>query len=733
MSKKISELPIVGSVGGTDITPVVQGGVTYSATLAQIAALASGGVTSVAGKTGVVTLVTADVAESTNLYYTDVRARLAHSATAPVAYDNTTGIISMAQSSTSVDGYLSAVDWTTFNGKASLASPAFTGVPTAPTAGVGTNTTQLATTAFVLSQGFSGASGSIPFAHASSTTAQTSATTTYVTAISTTITVTASSAPVQAIASGVFTVTTAVPTVMKVRVSINGVAGQEQLVSLTALTTNFTVTTQYISTALAAGTYTILFEFARNSGTGTVNFFEGTLDAIALQGANSNGITALTGLGLSAGPGSGSQAITGTLTMAGGGTNASLTAANGAIPYSTATALALLAPGTAGQVLRSGGAGAPTWTAQTYPASTTINQIMYSSAANVVTGLATANTGALVTSSTGVPSIVVGAASRVLRSNGTTVSFAQVVLTTDVTGTLPFAQGGTGATAFSNQRIPFSNGTIFTSDGNFIYDTTNVRFTVGGSGTARIGAVVASGSTVAMQAYSTGTNNAFQALNQAAYTVSLTSRQNNAVTGASIGMEFGRGTLATPLQALNGDQVGVIAAQAYTGTQTAPGYTGSISFILTEDAINTASGGEIVLATTPNTTLLPVERFRIKNSGETVFVNSHLRSTQTTAPTIAADAGAGTGASASVANATDVAGQITLTTGTLGISTGSYATVTFNKVYAVAPIVVLTPAGSTLSTSVYVTATTTGFSVSFAVAGGISTTYLMNYHIIETQ
>jgi len=37
--------------------------------------------------------------------------------------------------------------------KANLASPAFTGTPTAPTAGLGTNTTQLATTAFVLANG----------------------------------------------------------------------------------------------------------------------------------------------------------------------------------------------------------------------------------------------------------------------------------------------------------------------------------------------------------------------------------------------------------------------------------------------------------------------------------------------------------------------------------------------------------------------------------------------------
>jgi len=44
---------------------------------------------------------------------------------------------------------------TTVNGAvpASLASPALTGTPTAPTATVGTNTTQIATTAFVLANG----------------------------------------------------------------------------------------------------------------------------------------------------------------------------------------------------------------------------------------------------------------------------------------------------------------------------------------------------------------------------------------------------------------------------------------------------------------------------------------------------------------------------------------------------------------------------------------------------
>lgn len=71
------------------------------------------------------------------------------------------------------------------------------------------------------------------------------------------------------------------------------------------------------------------------------------------------------------------------LSLALGGTNASLTAANGAIPYSTATALALLAPGTSGQLLQSGGAGAPAWTTATYPATAgTANNVIKSDGTN---------------------------------------------------------------------------------------------------------------------------------------------------------------------------------------------------------------------------------------------------------------------------------------------------------------------------------------------------------------
>ena len=101
-----------------------------------------------------------------------------------------------------------------------------------------------------------------------------------------------------------------------------------------------------------------------------------------------------------------SQLPTLPLSLANGGTNANLTAANGGIFYSTATAGSILAPtATANQVLMSGSNTTPAWSTAVYPATTTVNQILYSSSANVIAGLSTANNGILVTSAGGVPSI----------------------------------------------------------------------------------------------------------------------------------------------------------------------------------------------------------------------------------------------------------------------------------------------------------------------------------------
>lgn len=108
-------------------------------------------------------------------------------------------------------------------------------------------------------------------------------------------------------------------------------------------------------------------------------------------------------------------------TLANGGTQAALTASNGGIFYSTASAGAILAgTATASQILLSGFSTTPAWSTATYPATTTVNQLIYSSSANVIGGLATANSGTLVTSGAGVPSIQALTAGQILI--GTTAS-----------------------------------------------------------------------------------------------------------------------------------------------------------------------------------------------------------------------------------------------------------------------------------------------------------------------
>ena len=60
---------------------------------------------------------TGNLAEGSNLYYTDARARAAHSASAPLVYNSTSGAFSITQASGSSNGYLTLADWSTFNSK----------------------------------------------------------------------------------------------------------------------------------------------------------------------------------------------------------------------------------------------------------------------------------------------------------------------------------------------------------------------------------------------------------------------------------------------------------------------------------------------------------------------------------------------------------------------------------------------------------------------------------------
>jgi hypothetical protein len=121
---------------------------------------AAGGVTTFMGRSGAVTLTTADITAAGGAVlagpaFTGVP-------TAPTAAPGTSTTqlattafvtLAVAASVLSFNGRSGAVTLTSADisaaGGALLSGPAFTGVPTAPTATAGTNTTQLATTAFV--------------------------------------------------------------------------------------------------------------------------------------------------------------------------------------------------------------------------------------------------------------------------------------------------------------------------------------------------------------------------------------------------------------------------------------------------------------------------------------------------------------------------------------------------------------------------------------------------------
>lgn len=87
--------------------------------------------------------------------------------------------------------------------------------------------------------------------------------------------------------------------------------------------------------------------------------------------------------------GAGADLAYGVLGLSGGGSAANLTASNGGIVYSTASAMAILSgTATAGQIVRSGASAAPTWSTATYPATAAAGTILNAGSANVLSATA---------------------------------------------------------------------------------------------------------------------------------------------------------------------------------------------------------------------------------------------------------------------------------------------------------------------------------------------------------
>jgi hypothetical protein len=150
---------------------------------------------------------------------------------------------------------------------------------------------------------------------------------------------------------------------------------------------------------------------------------------------------------------------------------------NGTVPYQSASGTTqMLAVGTAGQVLTSAGAAAPTWSA---PAATGVTSV----AATVpsifsITGSPITSTGTLAMTYSGTALPIANGG-----TGTTSTTFAN--LTTNVTGTLPIANGGTGTTSTTFANLTTNvTGTLPVANGGTSLTTLTANNVLLGNGTS---------------------------------------------------------------------------------------------------------------------------------------------------------------------------------------------------------------------------------------------------------
>lgn len=208
-----------------------------------------------------------------------------------------------------------------------------------------------------------------------------------------------------------------------------------------------------------------------------------------------------------------------------------------------------------------------------------------------------------------------------------------------------------------------------------------------------------------------------------------------------------QGTLAAPTIIGISGVLGRLIGQGYDGAS----FQSATQIAFEVDATSGAGDmpGRITFSTTPDGSTTLTERMRITNSGNVLIgtttpvtnailsiKDGHIQTSQTTAPTIAVTANAGTaGAAALTATSNDIVGRVTLTTGTAAWASGVQCIVTFNRPYTTAPLVLLTPAdivaASSYGLNIFVTSTTTTFSITFGNAAAQNMNHRWNYLVIE--
>jgi hypothetical protein len=173
----------------------------------------------------------------------------------------------------------------------------------------------------------------------------------------------------------------------------------------------------------------------------------------------------------------GAITLAGTLSLANGGTNASLTAVDGAPVYSTATAFAVGTAGVAGQAYISGGAGAPSW--QDVSSTLTTGQILEADGTGAFTANGATFVGSPTYSGVTLSGTVTNATDATTKeyvdsvAAGLSWKQAVVVATTVADGNINLATGGlltldTNYTVSAGQRVLVKNQTNSAQNGIYI-------------------------------------------------------------------------------------------------------------------------------------------------------------------------------------------------------------------------------------------------------------------------
>jgi trimeric autotransporter adhesin len=230
--------------------------------------------------------------------------------------------------------------------------------------------------------------------------------------------------------------------------------------------------------SLAVNTYTIQVQRSQAVASSTVgdngvchfNSAQFTVDGNGFVSSSAvTGVSSVTGTAnqILASPTTGAVV----LSLIGPYTPATYTAHGVLVGEGTSSIVAVGPTANTGAVLQNNSGADPTYSTATYPSTTTINQILYSNAANTVTGLATANSAVLVTGSTGVPvfSSTMINGQVIIGSTGATPTAANLSAGTGVTitngaGTIQISASGTSTLNYTPVNHAASPYTVVATD-----------------------------------------------------------------------------------------------------------------------------------------------------------------------------------------------------------------------------------------------------------------------------